>query len=90
MPRPGIPRNPPSIHIGERIDRIPGYRDVVTSYEPTNGPWGRKLRESAKTGRLSIDEELDLFLRERRYSLQRCRGIVLGISGVTSTPGASS
>jgi dTMP kinase len=41
-------------------------REVVTSREPTDGPWGRKLRESAETGRLSLDEELDLFLRDRR------------------------
>lgn len=38
----------------------------VASREPTDGPWGRKLRESAQTGRLSLDEELELFIRDRR------------------------
>lgn len=41
-------------------------REVVLSREPTDGPWGRKLRESATTGRLRPAEELDLFLRDRR------------------------
>jgi len=40
--------------------------EVVQSFEPTNGPWGRKLRESATTGRLSIDDELEYFLKDRR------------------------
>ena len=41
-------------------------QEVVTSKEPTDGPLGRKLRESAATGRLSPQEELDLFHRDRR------------------------
>ncbi len=41
-------------------------REVVTSREPTDGPWGRKLRESAAEGRLSADEELRYFLKDRR------------------------
>ena len=43
-----------------------GGRTVLTSREPTDGPHGRALRESARTGRLSIDAELDLFLKDRR------------------------
>jgi dTMP kinase len=35
------------------------------SREPTDGPWGRKIRESARSGRLHLDEELELFLRDR-------------------------
>ena len=42
-----------------------GY-SVVRTKEPTDGPWGRKLRESATTGRLSPEDELDTFLRDRR------------------------
>jgi dTMP kinase len=38
---------------------------VVTSREPTDGPWGRKLRESASTGRLSPEEELQAFINDR-------------------------
>lgn len=40
-------------------------REVVVSREPTDGPWGRKLRESAATGRLSPQDELDYFLKDR-------------------------
>jgi dTMP kinase len=38
---------------------------VVTSKEPTDGPWGRKIRESAAKGRLSLDEELTAFVNDR-------------------------
>lgn len=41
-------------------------REVVTSREPTDGPWGTRLRESAAEGRLSADEELRYFLKDRR------------------------
>ncbi|MCH7226385.1 dTMP kinase [Haloferula sp. A504] len=41
-------------------------REVVTSREPTDGPWGRKLRESASTGRLSAEDELEYFLKDRK------------------------
>ena len=41
-------------------------REVVTSREPTDGPWGAKLRASAATGRLSPDDELQCFLNDRR------------------------
>ncbi len=40
-------------------------RAVVLSREPTDGPWGKKLRESATTGRLSAEEELECFLNDR-------------------------
>ena len=40
-------------------------REVVTSREPTGGPHGTALRQSAKTGRLSLEAELDLFLKDR-------------------------
>jgi dTMP kinase len=41
-------------------------REVVLSREPTDGPWGKKLRESASTGRLSPQDELQYFLNDRR------------------------
>jgi dTMP kinase len=41
-------------------------REVVLSREPTDGPWGRKLRESANRGRLPPQEELECFLNDRR------------------------
>ncbi|HET6409726.1 MAG TPA: dTMP kinase [Chthoniobacteraceae bacterium] len=40
-------------------------RTVITSREPTDGPHGRALRESARTGRLSPEAELELFLKDR-------------------------
>ena len=42
----------------------------IQSREPTNGPWGRKARESATTGRLSLEEELELFVRDRREHVE--------------------
>ncbi len=41
-------------------------REVVLSREPTDGPWGKKVRESAATGRLSPTDELEYFLNDRR------------------------
>ncbi len=45
-------------------------REVVLSREPTDGPWGKKLRESAATGRLSPQEELQYFLNDRRQHVE--------------------
>ncbi len=39
---------------------------VICSKEPTDGPHGAALRRSAKTGRLPIEEEIGLFLKDRR------------------------
>lgn len=41
-----------------------GLKSAV-SREPTNGPWGMKLRQSMAEGRLSLEEELELFLKDR-------------------------
>jgi len=46
-------------------------REVVLSHEPTNGPWGRKLRESASIGRLGAEEELEYFLRDRKEHVEQ-------------------
>jgi dTMP kinase len=40
-------------------------RPAIFSREPTDGPWGRKLRQSAQSGRLSLEEELECFLADR-------------------------
>jgi dTMP kinase len=45
-------------------------REVVLSREPTDGPWGKKLRESAATGRLSPEDELQYFLNDRRQHVE--------------------
>lgn len=39
--------------------------EPVLSREPTDGPWGRKLRESATKGRMSAADELECFIRDR-------------------------
>jgi len=44
--------------------------ELVSSREPTDGPWGRRLRESATLGRLSPEEELELFIRDRRQHVE--------------------
>lgn len=38
----------------------------VRSKEPTNGPWGQRIRASATTGRLSLADELHAFTEDRR------------------------
>lgn len=45
-------------------------REVVLSREPTNGPWGRKIRETFLAGRLTPDEELACFLNDRRQHVE--------------------
>lgn len=55
--------------IQARMDAI-GF-DVVTSKEPTHGPWGQKLRESSFKGRMSPEEELDAFVQDRKEHCER-------------------
>ncbi len=50
--------------LGERLTSH--GRRVVLSREPTMGQYGKLLRESAQSGRLSIEEEVELFLKDRR------------------------
>lgn len=42
-----------------------GFEAVATK-EPTAGPWGRRIRDSKFTARLSREEELDCFVRDRK------------------------
>ena len=44
--------------------------EVVVDKEPTDGPIGKKLRDSAVTGRLSAGEELALFHEDRRQHVE--------------------
>src|SRR5687768_52761 len=50
--------------------RAEGY-DVLSLSEPTQSPWGRRLREVMTVGRrlLAPSQELDLFLQDRRYDV---------------------
>ncbi len=45
-------------------------REVILSREPTDGPWGTLLRNSAETGRLSPEEELETFIKDRRQHVE--------------------
>jgi len=45
-------------------------REVVVSREPTNGPWGKQLRDSAAGERLSPAQELEYFLYDRRQHVE--------------------
>jgi dTMP kinase len=45
--------------------------DVVRTKEPTDGEWGRMLRASAQTGRLSPKEELEYFIKDRRQHVEK-------------------
>ncbi len=45
-------------------------REVVVTHEPTDGPWGRRLRASASTGRLSPVEELEAFIADRQEHVE--------------------
>ena len=55
---------------------------VVTSREPTDGPHGTRLRQSATTGRLSAEEELELFLKDRREHVETLIQPTLDAGGI--------
>ena len=48
-------------------------REVVASFEPTNGPHGRRIRELAARGRegVTAEEEVALFIADRREHLEQ-------------------
>src|SRR2546427_9553935 len=56
--------------LGERLPRA-GY-DVACLKEPTEGPWGQKLRQLAQHGREAIAPatELEWFLQDRREDVE--------------------
>lgn len=39
---------------------------AIRTKEPTGGQWGQVLRDSALTGRLSIEEEVEAFIKDRK------------------------
>ena len=43
---------------------------VVRTKEPTTGRWGKILRDSATTGRLSLEEEVEMFVKDRREHVE--------------------
>lgn len=55
-------------HLAEHFRK--NGRTVTLSREPTDGPWGTLLRNSAETGRLSPEEELETFLKDRKQHVE--------------------
>ncbi len=55
-------------HLKARLEEL--GMEVVQSFEPTYGQFGKQLRESAATGRLSIEEEVELFYKDRREHVE--------------------
>lgn len=64
----GTGKSTQAIRLGEWL--AAQGREVVLSREPTAGPWGTKVRESAATGRLSPEDELLYFLNDRRQHVE--------------------
>ncbi len=52
------------------------------SKEPTSLQYGKILRESAKTGRLSAEEEVELFFKDRQEHVKRSIGPALADNSV--------
>jgi|GEM_PF-40562 len=46
-------------------ERLKTFSNYVFSYEPTNGAYGKRLREALKEGNLSQEEMLSLFIKDR-------------------------
>lgn len=44
--------------------------EVVCSKEPTNGPHGKRLRDSALSGRMTPEEELETFIADRKQHVE--------------------
>lgn len=43
---------------------------VMRTKEPTTGHWGQVLRDSAVTGRLSLEEEVETFIKDRKEHVE--------------------
>jgi dTMP kinase len=43
---------------------------VIRTKEPTTSRWGQILRDSALTGRLSLEEELETFIKDRKEHVE--------------------
>lgn len=50
---------------------------INVTKEPTRGPWGMRLRESAASGRLTPENEADFLIRDRREHVANLIGPAL-------------
>jgi len=55
---------------------------VVRSKEPTDGVWGRKIRASATSGRMSLADELNAFIEDRKEHVQNLIRPTLASGGI--------
>jgi dTMP kinase len=44
---------------------------AIRTKEPTTGRWGQVLRDSALTGRLSLEEEIETFIKDRKEHVEQ-------------------
>lgn len=51
--------------------------EIVLSREPTDGPWGQKIRQSAQNGRMAPQDELAAFIEDRREHVAKVIGPAL-------------
>lgn len=58
---------------------------VLASKEPTRGPWGMKMRESAASGRLSPADERRFLLLDRKQHVEEVIAPALRQGGIVST-----
>jgi dTMP kinase len=52
-------------------------QNVVCSKEPTDGPWGRKIKQSASNGRMTFKEEIHAFTEDRKQHIRELVGPAL-------------
>lgn len=54
--------------LADAVRQLDAFRDreIVLTKEPTDGPIGQRIRATAITGRLPVEEELALFMEDRR------------------------
>jgi len=64
----GIGKTTVARFLRDELERI-GYSTVLLK-EPTNSKWGRKIR-TCMSNRLSAEEELKLFILDRRYDVEK-------------------
>jgi len=55
---------------------------VVRSKEPTDGAWGRKIRASATSGRMSLADELNAFIEDRKEHVANLIRPTLAAGGI--------
>lgn len=67
----GIDGSGKTTHLERTADWLRRYNiSAITMREPTSSPFGLRLRESASNGRLTPEEESDLFLQDRQWNVQ--------------------